>query len=176
MSRAIEGTTFATPLTKRGRFYSPIGSTEANDYQIQIDKKGHKVLKLVGTHDIYEEIQSYKDECSIENILARAAAGDVDALNRRQGFYADITETPANLAEAQNAILKLSAEFNKLPAEIREKFDNSKERFVQLFGTDEFNELMGWTSNEAEKSERQSFVPDANNISNEILTPEVNKE
>lgn len=170
MSRKIDGVPFATQYTARPHFYSPEGSRMHNDYEITIDKRGHKVLKCVGEHDIYEEIQSYAEECKIENILARAAAGDVAALNQRSGFYADITESPNNLAEAQNAILKLAKAFDSLPADIRAKFDNSKEVFVQQYGTEEFINNMGW-NNTTERTEQMSFVPNAGTT--EVLTPEV---
>lgn len=174
MSRKLNGATFASRTTERPRFFSNAGSRERNDYQIQIDKKGHKVLKQIGSHDIYQEIQSYAEECKIENILARAAAGDVAALNQRTGFYADITDSPKSLAEAQNEILKLSAYFDSLPAEIRAKFDNSKERFVHLYGSDEFLDLMGFKTEEAPKAEQQNFTPEAAKTT-EVLTPEGKK-
>lgn len=175
MSRQVEGAKFATAYTKRPRFRAPEGSRMRNDYEIQIDKKGHKSLKCVGEHDIYEEIQSYAEECKIENILARAAAGDVNALNQRQGFYADISEMPKNLAEAQNSILKLSKGFEALPAEIREKFDNSKEKFVQEFGSNEWAEKMGFNSGTGDAAEKIEYVPGTEQAAKEILTPEENK-
>lgn len=174
MSKKVEGQNFATLLTPRERFFSNPGSTEANDYQIVLDKKGHKSLKLVGKHDIYQEIQSYFEETKIENIIARAAAGDVAALNSKQGFYADITDAPENLAEAQNQILKLSQAFDKLPAEIRAKFDNSKSVFVNQFGTDEWNKKMGFGTEEVKETEKISFMP-GEPTPKEILTPEENK-
>ena len=144
----------------------------ANDYQITIDKKGHKVLKCVGEHDIYEKIQSYAEECKIENILARAAAGDVDILNQRQGFYADITNSPKNLAEAQNSILKLKQGFDELPAEVREKFDNSAEKFINDFGSESWAKAMGYETKEAENTREVTFDGQK---APEILTPEVDK-
>lgn len=145
----------------------------ANDYQITIDKRGHKNLHKVGEHDIWEEIQSYKEECSIDNILARAAAGDPNALNQRKGFYADITDTPKTLAEAQNNILKLKQGFEKLPAEIREKFDNSKEKFVMEFGTQSWIDKMGFAEGQkAPESGVQDFIPGATEAAKEVLTPE----
>lgn len=152
--------------TKKRHITEP-GSTEANDYQIVIDKKGHKILKCTGTHDIYDEIQSYAEECKIENILARAAAGDPDILNQRQGIYADISNTPKTLAEAQNSILKLKQEFEGLPAEVREKFDNSMEKFVMDFGSDNWYESMGYT-----KAEETKEVTFDGKQTTEIITPE----
>lgn len=172
MSRKAEGVPFRSLLTPHERFHCPEGSREADTFEIQIDKKGHKTLKWVGTHDIYQDIQSYKEECSIENIIARAAAGDLNALNRTQGFYADITESPRDLAEAQREIMKLSNTFDALPAEIRAKFDNSKEMFVNEFGTEEFAKKMGWNTETAKKAPNQSFSPETE-AAKEVLTPEV---
>ena len=172
MSRKIEGQNFASLLSPRKRFISNPGSTEANDYQIIIDKKGHKSLKLVGTHDIYQEIQSYHEETKIENIIARAAAGDAAAMNARQGFYADITNSPKDLAEAQNHILKLSQEFDKLPAEIRAKFDNSKSVFVNEFGNDEWYKKMGFkTESVSNETKETEFIPGTKETA-QPLTPE----
>lgn len=172
MSRKTEGVPFRSLLTAHERFYCPVGSREADTFEIKIDKKGHKSLEWVGTHDIYQDIQSYKDECSIENIIARAAAGDLNALNKTQGFYADITESPRDLAEAQREIMKLSNTFDTLPAEIRAKFDNSKEMFVNEFGSEEFANKMGWTTGTEEKAPNQAFSPETE-AAKEVLTPEV---
>ena len=160
---------FYTLLNRKERHQCEPGSREANDYTVTIDKKGHKILKQTGTHDIYEEIQSYAEECKIENILARAAAGDQDILNQRQGFYADITNTPRNLAEAQNAILKLKQGFDELPPEIREKFDNSAEAFVQSFGSEDWAKNMGFKE---EATEKVTFTGEK---VEDPLTPEDNK-
>ena len=146
-------------------------SSFRNEYEITIDKKGHKTLHKTGEKNIWEEIQSYKDECDIGNIIARAAAGDLNALNQRKGVYADITNTPRDLAEAQNNIIKLNNEFYKLPTEIREKFDNSKERFVQEFGTVEWYEKMGFKTDKKPEQKDVEFVP-GTKAAAEPLTPE----
>lgn len=175
MSQKIEGAPFASLLTRRERFYANPGSRMHNDYEIQIDKKGHKTLKKVGEHDIYEEIQSFLEETKIENILARAAAGDLNALNQRTGLYIDVTDSPKTLAEAQNAILKLGNYFDSLPADIRAKFDNSKEKFVQEYGSEEWLNNMGFKVSEAAKTENIDFVPETSE-GTEILTPKGGNE
>ena len=146
------------------------------DYKIIIDERGHKKLEFVGTHDIYDQIQSYAEECKIENIIARASAGDTNALNQRQGFYADITNTPRDLKEAQDSILKLSNGFYQLPAEVRAKFDNSLEKFVQEFGSDKWAEAMGFNKSEekAPTTDKVEFVPDMTEDS-KPLTPDGGK-
>lgn len=175
MSVKIEGIKFSTQYDRKPkRYYSDPGSREANTYEIQIDKRtGHKKLICTGTKDIWTDIQSYKEECDIAQIMARAAAGDLNALNQRKGFYADISETPRDLFEAQNNILRLERGFNELPTEIREKFDNSKEKFVTEFGTPEWNEKMGFIETKAATTENIDFVPGTTEESKEVLTPEV---
>lgn len=169
---------FSSLLTKKERHFTDPGSREANDYRVEIDDKGHKTLKFIGTHDIYQDIQSYAEDLKIENIIARAAAGDPNALNQRRGTYADITDTPKNLAEAQNIILRLSSEFEKLPTEIRAKFDNSKEKFINEFGSDNWVEAMGLKPTEAPaeaKADKVDFVPGTTEAAKDVLTPEANK-
>lgn len=171
----MEKTIFRNRTSKTERYYAPAGSKMHKLYQIEIDKRGHKTLHEAGEKNLWEEIQSYKEECSIDNILARAAAGDINAMNQRKGFYADITDSPKTLAEAQNNILKLKQGFEKLPADIREKFDNSKERFVMLFGSDEWYNAMGFKNEKADQTGNIDFVPGTSEASDQILTPEEGK-
>ena len=142
------------------------------DYEIRIDKKGHKKLEKVGEHNTYEEIQSFLEETKIENIIARAAAGDLDALNQRQGIYADISEMPTTGMEALNAILKLEQSFEKLDPETRAKFNNSKEEYITSFKTGEWFEKMGLETGAAQKTEDQAFTPEIK-TADQVLTPEV---
>lgn len=164
---------FVSRTSQQGHFYCESGSPMQPIYEMSLDERGHKVLKKVGEKDVTVEIQSYYEDTKIENIIAKCAAGDRDILNQRQGVYADITDSPKSLMEAQNTIIKLQNEFDKLPADIRAKFDNSKERFISLFGSKEFNELMGFKTENLEKTENVTF--DGQKVE-DPLTPEVTNE
>lgn len=122
---------------------APSGEKKEPKFRMVIDETGHKIIVPDGTHDIYESIQSYKEETDIHNIIARAMAGEDGALMQRAGSYGDLTGMPATLAEAQNAILRMTEQFEQLPAAIREKFNNSPEQFVAQYGTSEFLAKMG---------------------------------
>ena len=102
-------------------------------------------------------------------------ASAINALNQRKGYYADITDSPKTLAEAQNNILKLKQGFDKLPAEIREKFDNSKEKFVMEFGSNEWTNKMGFNNEKADQAGNIDFIPGTSEASNQVLTPEEGK-
>ena len=111
-------------------------------YTMILDKNGHKHLKCTGETNRYKKIQSHLEECLVENILAKATM-DPSVLNKRNGLYFDSTSMPKTLAEAQNAILALNQEFEKLPAEIKQKFNNSPEQYVAAYGSKEWGDKMG---------------------------------
>lgn len=130
----------------------PTGNEYDKTYTMIIDEFGHKELKCTGETNRYEKIQSHLDEVLIENILAKATM-DPSVLNKREGLYFDSTSMPKTLAEAQNAILALNQEFEKLPVEIKQKFDNSAEKYIAAYGSKEWGDKMGILTTEVKETE-----------------------
>lgn len=110
-------------------------------YQEQIED-GVKTLVCTGAKDVDELIQMDLESSKIENILHSVAMGDLSALNAREGTYCDATTMPKSLMEAQNLVLRMKSEFDKMPTEVREKFNNSADKYVELMGTDKFKQIM----------------------------------
>lgn len=121
------------------------GSKFKNKYHMELDKHGHKYLVQDEPENTYAIIQSHKEECNIEALVERAQHGDPDAVKRIQAQYTDMTKYPKNLAEAQNEIIKLHQEFDKLPTEIKQKFDNSYNVYIAQFSKehDEWERKLG---------------------------------
>lgn len=111
----------------------PSGEKEETTFTMTIDKEGHKSIKIDGKTNIYERIQSHAEECDIYNILNRAMNGDQTALNARSGQYIDTIGMPKTLAEAQQLIINIRHDFEKLPKEERLKYNNSPEEYVAHF-------------------------------------------
>lgn len=90
------------------------------------------VIELIesGQEDLYAAIQSHRDSCDINVILARYANGDAMALSKVQGVYGDFTDMPDTYAELLNTVIKGENFFYSLPKEVREKFDHSFEKFL----------------------------------------------
>lgn len=128
--------------------YCPTGSKFHKTYEITVDELGHKTLKENGSTNTYAKIQEHLEETLIENILQRAALGDEEALNRVQSQYLDTTDMPKTLAEAQNKILSIKNEFEKLPVEIRREFDFSPEKYIQEYGTKSWMKTLGFIKEE----------------------------
>ena len=68
--------------------------------------------------------------------------GDFSMLRQKEPVYIDATTFPKNLMECQNIVLKAKAEFEKMPTEVKELFNNSADMYVNEMGTKEFFEKM----------------------------------
>lgn len=124
-----------------------------------IKKDGRRVLNRDREVDIYNLIQSHREECEIENIIRRAVEGDYNALNAINGTYADITNCPSSIAEAQQYIINAKEEFEKLPKEIKAKFEFNPEMYIAEMGgnTEGWLEKMGIKAEiEKNKAEAES--------------------
>lgn len=84
---------------------------------------------------IYDLIQENKEDCEIENIIRRAVEGDPLILNKMAGTYTDVTGAPKSIAEAQQLMHNMRTEFDKLPADVRSKFENNVEIYIAEYGS-----------------------------------------
>lgn len=148
---------FKTGFTVREiRFKCPTGEKTEMRHNPIIKKDGRRELVRDREVDIYNLIQSHREECEIENIIRRAVEGDYNALNAINGTYADITNCPSSIAEAQQYIINAKAEFDKLPKDIKAKFEYNPEIYVAEMGgnTEGWLEKMGFKeAAEKQKSE-----------------------
>ena len=123
---------------------TPEGTGSEPEYMEAIDENGHKSLIQTGETDTYSMIQASLEETKIENIIRRATMGDPTALAQTTGAYMDTTDMPTSLAEMQQAIINIQNEFNKLPLETRLKFDQSAEKYISMYGSEEWANIMGY--------------------------------
>lgn len=114
-----------TQYSPRQRVYAHPGDPVKILYSPQVDKQGHLELIESGTEDLYEYIQSHALSVDINTIIARYQRGDVDALERVQGLYADVTGLPKTYAEMLNVVIQGEHAFESLPLEVRAKFNHS---------------------------------------------------
>lgn len=105
--------------------------------------------------------QSYKDECDINNIMARfVRTGVLEFTNKNQARYGDCTGL-----EYQEAVLKVAAAkslFAELPSELRARFENEPGRLLEFIqnprNREEAREL-GLLKPEEPTSEAQATPP-----------------
>lgn len=111
-------------------------------YEYKIDKFGRKKLEKTGETNLYAKIQESLEETKIENILKRAAIGDMTVF-RPDGIYADLTEMPSNLIEARQAMQNLENLWRDLDNEIKRKYHFDVEEFIGASGSDSWLRDMG---------------------------------
>ena len=157
---------FDTQYTPHDRIVANAGSPVKVLFRGRYDANGCVVLEKSGEENLYDFIQSFRDSVDLNVILARFSNGEVDALSKVQGFYADVTEFPKNMAEALNRINQAEEMFKALPLETRQKFDCSFEQFLAQSGTEDWLSKMGFNVSDSSVSESVS----------EKLEPEVVKE
>uniref|UniRef100_A0AAU8B673 Internal scaffolding protein n=1 Tax=Dulem virus 206 TaxID=3145683 RepID=A0AAU8B673_9VIRU len=142
---------------KPPRVASNPGSEWETEYKERYDENGHPYLVETGKVNVYEKIQSYRDECEIQSILSRYAAGDQTVMNR-PGYYIDTTVLPQSYSEYFNMVQEQREKFNKLPLEIRKQFDMSFERWAAPAGEESWLKAMGITADPAQAPEKNKEV------------------
>lgn len=154
---------FDTQFTPHERILSNAGSPVKVLYRGKYDANGRVVLEKSGEENLYDYIQSFRDSVDLNVILARFSNGEVDALSKVQGFYADVTDFPKNMADALNRINQAEEMFKALPLETRQKFDCSFEQFLAQSGTEDWLSKMGFDVSEP------SFEPALDKVESDVV-------
>lgn len=104
-----------------------------NDSGEILNKSSKPIIKQIGEQNVYDKIQSYKDDVDIYNILKRfSETGDSSLLNKRVGSFMDIADLPDNIHD-----------FNKMLDDAAEKYKNLDESIKEnIFNDDKLNEII----------------------------------
>lgn len=114
---------------------SPHGDEEMISYIEVCDPvTGKTRLEECDRTNISDYINSFLEETKIETIIDRCMRGDASALERMSGYYADVTNVPTSIAEIYSNLKRCEADFQKLPAKMKEAFNNDPGQFIAGFG------------------------------------------
>lgn len=150
---------FKTQYDARDRIQSNPGNPVKQLYAGSYNERGQVELKEDGTEDLYAYIQSFAESTDIHSILKRYQNGEVDVLEKVQGFYGDITEMPHTYAEALQRIADSEKVFMSLPVDVRAKFGHSFSQFLAASQEDNFLDLLG-----VKPTEQPADVPSVPNV------------
>ena len=134
---------FKTQYDARDRIKSHPGNPIKQLYAGSYNERGQVELKEDGTEDLYAYIQSFAESTDIHAILRRFENGEVDVLEKVQGFYGDITEMPHTYAEALQRIADSEKVFMSLPVDVRAKFNHSFSEFLAASQDADFLDRIG---------------------------------
>lgn len=165
---------FKTQYDARDRIQSNPGSPIKQLYTGAYNERGQVELKEDGTENIYDFIQSFAESTDIHSILKRFENGEVDVLEKVQGFYGDVTDMPKTYAEALQRIADSEKVFMSLPVDVRAKFGHSFSEFLAASNDADFLERLGV---QVEDSVTPELEPDVvKPIVNPVVKEEVSKE
>ena len=136
-----------------GRTFSAVGSPDKVVYSARYCDDGTIEIKEKGKESLYDFIQSNRDSCDINLLVARFANGDVDALSQVQGAFGDFTQFPKTYAELLNRVNQGRLMFDELPLEIREKYNHDFGQFMAAMDKPDFWEQFKPVEKEVDTNE-----------------------
>lgn len=139
---------FKTQYDARDRITTHPGNPIKQLYSGSYNERGQVELKEDGTEDLYAFIQSFAESTDIHSILKRYQNGEIDVLQKVQGFYGDITEMPKTYAEALQRIADSEKVFMSLPVDVRAEFGHSFSEFLAASQDADFLDRLGVKPNE----------------------------
>lgn len=142
-------------LENEEKTYTPSGEKIVYEHREEIDLKGKRTLVKDRAVNIYEVIQASAESCDIQNIIKRATEGDLNVLNQIQANYIDVTDAPQSLAAAQQLVIKAKNEFEKLPYELKIKYNNNAMEYVADYGSESWEEKTGLKAMKEKKAKRE---------------------
>ena len=126
-----------------GKQHSNAGDPIHIIYSPVVDQFGNIDLVASGKENTDDIINSYAQYCDINYILEAVANGDLSGLNKVRGMYGDFTEMPKTYAEFLQLQIDSNKMFEKLPPEVKKKFDNDPNKFMCDAGSEDWLSKIG---------------------------------
>lgn len=138
---------------------SPVGDGILRTYETRV-KDGKRIIAVASEASLVDKINEAFPDTLIYNILARYERGDMMALNKVHGQYMDVVGMPSTLAEAQQLLINIRNDFEAMPPELRRRFNNSVDEFVESVSTGKAVEIFK-EINELKNTPTADFVSPA---------------
>lgn len=125
------------------KFVTNPGDRYVTEYDTKVEPNGKVIITPAGKKDLYQEIQSWKEQTDMHYILNQMALGQYP--QRENVMYGDFTEAPENMQQAMQMMIDAENAFYDLPLDIRRKFDNDFKQWLVAAQSDlkVFAEKMG---------------------------------
>lgn len=86
--------------------------------------------------DTGRTMQSFKDECDINQILRKfQVQGVLNHVNNHSGSYSDVSNI--DFAESVRTVTRVRQMFDELPSTVRKRFDHNPESFLEFINSNE---------------------------------------
>ena len=134
---------------------SSVSGSPVKSLFVPFVNKGHLDIKVSGDFDLQAQIEAESCLCDINYLIERFNLGDVDALNKRQAFFADITAYPGSYREAVDIIKDGRSFYDSLSDDEKKRYGDFEgfmmSDFVSRFAQFEDNNSDGGSTDEQEQ-------------------------
>lgn len=121
------------------------GSPVKDKFIMETTTKGYPSLRKCGEHNVYDEIQSYREGCDLAAILqsfnGQCPRFDPLAFEEAEEFVNDFSNV-STLGDLVNDGESIKQFFSELPLEVRNNYDNSVHKFARDFSSNGFIESL----------------------------------
>lgn len=123
-----------------------VGSPEYCECSVKFSPDGNMFIERGKVKNRQAEINSYKESCMVANLVKRYENGDQLALLRgNTGAYADLSDLPKNIHEAQKLSRSIHSLYDSMGDDIKAKYANVEE-FCTAFSTkSSFDEFVSFS-------------------------------
>lgn len=132
------------------KFFTNPGDRYVQEYDTIVEPNGRIILKESGKKDLFQEIQSWRDQTDMHWVLQQMALGQYP--QRENLMYGDFSEAPENMVQAMQMMINAEKAFYDLPLDTRKKFDNDYKQWMVMASSDyeQFGKLMGFVQDPEE--------------------------
>lgn len=130
-------------------------------YSSVLNEDGTIDLVPTAKDNIQEFINSFAAQTDMHYIIAQLKNGNTSVINRRPMMYGDFTDAPRSYAQALQMVIDGRATFDSLPLSVRNKFDNSFEKWFATAGSPDWLSAM---SPDADGSFVEPVSPDESEV------------
>ncbi len=122
---------------------SSVSGSPVKSLFVPFVNKGHLDIKVSGDFDLQAQIEAESCLCDINYLIERFNLGDVDALNKKQSFFADITAYPGSYREAVDILKDGRSFYDSLSDDEKKRYGNFESfmtsDFVARFANSDVN-------------------------------------
>lgn len=121
---------FRTQYTQMKTVFSNPGKRMKVVYELKVNDRGKRNIEKVGESDIQQAIDAEFPSVDLNMVLKRLENGDSDALEKVQGFYADVAALPVDMRSIMEMNEQASKIFNQMPDTYKKLYQNDYLQFL----------------------------------------------
>ena len=126
-------------------------------------------LRVTGSIDIQDSINSFAPYCDLRYMLTRLKAGDTSVLSSRSPSYGDFSGLPGNPVDTLNLINDVQRAFSSLPDEVRLSCNNDWRVYFTRLCAGDFDGPTGVPSDVSSTDPVSSGVTSTESVSSESV-------